>query len=276
MSNWTGFILIALILTGIIVVLARMTATKLRGSVATETPRQPPEKPQREQADPVALPDNRIHPIEEADDTATPAAESTHTANRPAMTELSTIAIVGNIVLTHGAILAVLIGAVWWTQIPLEPLGVGNLSLGRAIVGGVITGGGLYGGAEVVVRALKHAGITYDDRLEQLLVPDHWYGWGLVIGIAFPIIAVAEEMLFRAALIGGLAAGTGITEWLFIIPATVAFAVGHALQGAGGIVVTGLLGLALGILFVSTNSLLLVVVAHTVVNTLELIAAGGD
>jgi membrane protease YdiL (CAAX protease family) len=52
--------------------------------------------------------------------------------------------------------------------------------------------------------------------------------------------------------------------------AAAAFGLGHGAQGRVGIAVTGALGVALGALFVLTNSLLAVVVAHYVVNALEL------
>jgi membrane protease YdiL (CAAX protease family) len=54
------------------------------------------------------------------------------------------------------------------------------------------------------------------------------------------------------------------------IVSSVAFALGHGAQGRVGIVVTGTLGLGLAGLFVVTDSLLAVVIAHYLVNALEL------
>jgi membrane protease YdiL (CAAX protease family) len=56
---------------------------------------------------------------------------------------------------------------------------------------------------------------------------------------------------------------------------SVAFALGHGAQGRVGVVVTGALGAGLGALFVLTDSLLAVVVAHYLVNALELVVHAG-
>jgi membrane protease YdiL (CAAX protease family) len=70
-------------------------------------------------------------------------------------------------------------------------------------------------------------------------------------------------------LIGGAAAATGLAPWPFVVLSSVAFALGHGIQGKSGIAVTGLLGGVLGVGYVLTNSLLLVVIAHYVVNAVE-------
>ena len=92
----------------------------------------------------------------------------------------------------------------------------------------------------------------------------------LFIPLQFLFVAPAEELLFRAAALGVPIAGLGAPVWLMVPLAAAAFGLGHGAQGRVGIAVTGALGVALGALFVLTNSLLAVVVAHYVVNALEL------
>ena len=57
--------------------------------------------------------------------------------------------------------------------------------------------------------------------------------------------------------------------------AAAAFGLGHGAQGRVGLAVTGTLGVALGALFVLTNSLLAVVVTHYVIHALELVVHEG-
>jgi membrane protease YdiL (CAAX protease family) len=74
-------------------------------------------------------------------------------------------------------------------------------------------------------------------------------------------------------LVGGFAAGFGLSPWPLAVLSSVAFALGHGAQGPLGMVVTGLLGFALAAAFVLTGSLLAVVVAHYLVNALEFLGA---
>ena len=91
----------------------------------------------------------------------------------------------------------------------------------------------------------------------------------MLLGVTLPVVAVFEEALFRGALIGALGAGTGVNPWLLAVGSAAAFGLGHGAQGRLGIVVAGGMGLALAGLFVSTGSLLTVVVAHYAVNASE-------
>jgi membrane protease YdiL (CAAX protease family) len=84
-----------------------------------------------------------------------------------------------------------------------------------------------------------------------------------------PLIALSEELLFRAALIGVPAAGFAVSPWLLAVGSSLLFALGHGAQGRVGIVVTGVLGFALAAGYILTGSLLVVVAAHYVVNAME-------
>ena len=113
------------------------------------------------------------------------------------------------------------------------------------------------------------------ERLRELLAPETLRGWVLLLVVVLPAIAGFEELLFRAALVGGFAAGFGVSPWLLAVPSSVAFAAGHGAQGRLGVLVTGLLGFALAAAFVLTDSLLVVVVAHYAVNAVEFVAVEG-
>ncbi|APW96293.1 abortive phage infection protein [Halobiforma lacisalsi AJ5] len=184
---------------------------------------------------------------------------------------LSTGALLANVALSQGLFLFVLIGAVVYTGIPLEALGI-DLSvayLETGLVVGLLAGLPLYVGNEIAAAAATRFGFDHDERLRELLAPETLQGWFVLLVGVLPVIAVFEELLFRAALIGALSTGFGIDPWLLAVLSSIAFGVGHGMQGSVGVVVTGLLGFVLAAIFVVTGSFLVVVIAHYLINALE-------
>jgi membrane protease YdiL (CAAX protease family) len=176
--------------------------------------------------------------------------------------------LLANVLVTHGLFaLLVVGGAVFW-QVPASALGVGLPTVG-ALAWGVGAGVALYVADEVGAFGAARLGVDHDEAVRELLAPDSPGGWVLLLGGVLPVIAVSEELLFRGVLVGALAAGFGLPPWGLVLGSSVVFALGHGAQGRGGVVVTGLLGVALAAAFVVSGSLLVVVVAHYVVNALE-------
>jgi membrane protease YdiL (CAAX protease family) len=180
-----------------------------------------------------------------------------------------------NVAVSQGLFGAVLVAAAWVGSIPPAALGVRAVTL-PALAVGVAVGVALFGANELGQRAADALGIDYAEGMRELLTPDSTRGWAVLLLLVLPIIAGFEELLFRGALVGALAAGFGVSPWLLAAGSTVAFALGHGAQGPGGILVTGLLGGALAAAFVLTESLLVVVVAHYLVNALEFAVHAGD
>lgn len=177
-----------------------------------------------------------------------------------------------NVVLSQGLVLVLIVGLLWWNAIPFWAIGITE-SLWpwvRQGIVGVAFGIVLYLGNEASVMLLDRYSISYSNALRRGLAPESTGGWILLFVLVLPLIAVSEELLFRAAAIGVVSAGFAISPWILVVLSSLVFAIGHGAQGAGGIIVTGALGLLLGSAFVITNSLLLVVVAHYVVNGLEI------
>lgn len=185
---------------------------------------------------------------------------------------LSTRLLYANVVVTQGLVLLLLLGLLWWTEIPHTAIGVTieSGSWGFQVVSGVLAGLILYVANQGSVAVLDRYEIEYSHALRRGLAPDSVGGWVLLFGVVLPVIAMSEELLFRAAAIGVISAGFPISPWVLVALSAVVFAIGHGAQGTGGIIVTGALGLVLGGLFVYTGSLILVIVAHYVVNGLEI------
>ncbi|QIO22187.1 CPBP family intramembrane glutamic endopeptidase [Haloarcula sp. JP-L23] len=192
--------------------------------------------------------------------------------------EVSAGALLANVALTQGLFGALLVGGAFYFQIPPSAFGVTDaaLSTGLPALGlGVAAGVGFWVGNELAAVVADGFGIAFDESLRELLAPDSLGGWVVLLGLILPTIAVVEELLFRAAAIGVPVAGLGAPAWSMVLVSSVAFALGHGAQGRAGIVVTGALGAALAVLFVLTDSLLAVVVAHYLVNALELVVHEG-
>ncbi|WP_302080940.1 CPBP family intramembrane glutamic endopeptidase [Salinibaculum rarum] len=192
--------------------------------------------------------------------------------------EFSTGALLANVALTQGLFGVALAVGAWYYEIPLSALGLtetavgtGALAIGVGIVFGVV----LWVANETSASVADAVGATYDESLRGMLAPETIPGWVLLLGIILPTIALVEELLFRAALIGVPAAGFGISPLALAIFSSALFALGHGAQGKVGIAVTGGLGLVLAGGYILSGSLLVVVVAHYLVNALEFLVHEG-
>jgi uncharacterized protein len=96
-------------------------------------------------------------------------------------------------------------------------------------------------------------------------------GQWLLVPAALFLAVVLEEMLFRSLLLGALSQTFPVP--LLVVVFSVVFGLMHSPQGKLGIFMTGLMGLWLSLLFVWSGSLLLPLVAHYVINFLQLLTA---
>ncbi|MXV60815.1 CPBP family intramembrane metalloprotease [Natronorubrum sp. JWXQ-INN-674] len=190
---------------------------------------------------------------------------------------LSTGALLANVAFSQGLFALVLLGAVLYTGIPADALGIefSVAYLEQGLLLGAAAGIVLYVANEIGAATATRLGFDHDEELRGLLAPDSIQGWLALLLVVLPIIAVFEELLFRAALIGVISAGFGVSPWLLAVVSSVAFAVGHGVQGSVGVVVTGLLGFVLAAIFIVTGSFLVVVVAHYLINAFEFIVHEG-
>ena len=131
----------------------------------------------------------------------------------------------------------------------------------------------------------------YAPELMKSLIPSNQLEWGLILVPLLLAVAV-EEMLFRALLIGGFSTSVpaaltseiaGMTiawgqilPWCLVIASSLLFGLMHSPQGSLGIILTGLVGMVFGAVFLLTQSLFTVVVAHFTVNLLQIIRAKED
>jgi membrane protease YdiL (CAAX protease family) len=93
----------------------------------------------------------------------------------------------------------------------------------------------------------------------------------LLVPVALGLGVVLEELLFRSLLIGGLSITVPLP--ILLIGFAAIFGLMHSPQGALGVVMTGIMGLWLSLLFVWSGGLLLPLTTHYVINILQLVKA---
>ncbi|MFY9821669.1 MAG: CPBP family intramembrane glutamic endopeptidase [Thermoanaerobaculia bacterium] len=110
------------------------------------------------------------------------------------------------------------------------------------------------------------------DRMRKLMPASgpEWAAFALVCITA----GVCEELLYRGWLVSILRVGTG-SVWVAVGIASAIFGIGHAYQGAKGMLRTGLVGLQLALLFVYVDSLIPGQVLHAAVDIVAGFALAG-
>ncbi|MFC7191538.1 CPBP family intramembrane glutamic endopeptidase [Halocatena marina] len=283
MPNWTAFSG----LTGVVLVLLLSLARLSQGQDMSERPNEStPQSNSNHETEAFTTKDSDQQNEAEISTNTTENTNSNSNSNRqlsspsdeaPTQPQFSAGMLLANVALSQGLFGFILVAGAWYTAIPPAALGLDvrdPLSVGLLAVGvGVVTGLGLYAANAVGAASATALGYEYEEQLRDLLTPETPAGWVLLLCGVLPIIAGFEELLFRGVLIGVLSSGFAIS-WFLAGGSSVAFAVGHGAQGRLGILVTGILGFALAVVFIYTNSLLAVVVAHYLVNALEFIIGG--
>ncbi|WP_336361067.1 CPBP family intramembrane glutamic endopeptidase [Haladaptatus sp. ZSTT2] len=187
---------------------------------------------------------------------------------------LSTGLLLVNVAFSQGILGLFLLLAAWIAQIPWAALGV-HLPDTATVGLGLGLGAVLFGGNQLGAWTMRRLGFDHENDLRAALAPTTTRGWLLLLLGVLPIIAGFEELLFRGALVGALSAGFVVSPWALAAFSSLAFALGHGAQGVAGVVVTGLVGFVLAAAFIATGSLVVVVVAHYVVNALEFVVHEG-
>ncbi|WP_411965655.1 lysostaphin resistance A-like protein [Haloferax sp. YSMS24] len=186
-------------------------------------------------------------------------------------TDMPTYLLIANVAVSQAVLGGFLAFGAWYAGVPVSAFGLSPGDVPTKLGLGVALGVALYVVNRVGSSLSRRLGFAPDEALRETLTPETPTGWVLLLVVALPLIAGFEELLFRGALIGALSVGLDVSPWFLAAVSSVAFGVGHTAQGRLGIVVTGLLGFVLAATFVLTGSLLVVVVAHYLVNALEFV-----
>ena len=252
MPRWVAFAALTLLLLTVLLISARRSG-RLVEELASES------------ADRPELPDGADH----LEGIETPASASSPP-------RVSKAALLANVAVTHGLFAVVLLVGAVVADVPPSVFGVGGAVSGsEAIAAGIAIGLGIAVVNTLAGGVAEAFGADPSGPLRELLAPDSRRGWLALLFVVLPIIAGFEELLFRGVLIGAFAAGFDLSPWALAVGSSVAFGAGHGAQGRIGIAATSLLGFALAAAFVTTGSLLVVAIAHYVVNSVEFVLVEG-
>jgi membrane protease YdiL (CAAX protease family) len=140
----------------------------------------------------------------------------------------------------------------------------------------VLIGLGIGGVAALMVPVVTHFAVArfgkgiYSPIIVQSILPRNRREW-MLVPIALAPAVVLEELLFRSLLLGGFA--VMISPVVLAIAWSIVFGAMHFPQGALGVVVAAGLGLMLSGLFLATQNLLAPIIAHYVINLVQLVWA---
>ena len=144
---------------------------------------------------------------------------------------------------------------------PLHPLGDIVLGVGAGLLLPLL----LYFPSQWVE---KHHPEWYSDVVVRTIRPRSAREWPWVILALLPV-ALMEELIFRSLLLGAFAPYVNIIY--FVIGVSVIFGLLHLSQGEWGVVGVIIISLFFSFLFLWRKSLLVVVVAHWLMNIMQLV-----
>jgi len=272
-TRWDLFAGATVVVLLVVLGLSRATARELSGASEPPSGSSPAEAEviPEDDADPTPEDDPAVEPSR-SDDAKSPRPDP-----EPPVLRRSTRGAEPGLLLSaafsQALVGALLVGLAWYAEVPPDALGIDDPA--GAVLPGAALGIGLYAANEAGVWVAVRLGIESDEALRELLAPETRGEWALLLLVVLPVVAGVEELLFRGALVGALAAGFPVSPWVLAVFSSVAFGLGHGLQGPGGVLVTGVLGFALAAAFVLTGNLWVVVVAHYLVNALEFLVHEG-
>ena len=110
----------------------------------------------------------------------------------------------------------------------------------------------------------------YSDVVLRNIFPRSRRDW-LLVPAAMLLAVLLEEVLFRALLVGGMSAFA--PPALLVVGGGIIFGVMHSPQGSLGVIVSAVLGMGLSGLFLWSGSLLAPLLAHYLINLLQLLRA---
>ncbi|MFC7068015.1 CPBP family intramembrane glutamic endopeptidase [Halobaculum lipolyticum] len=278
MTRWTAFVGVSTVVLGLLLGLARLSAAQFTAPEPTASTAGDaeaaggPEDTGRAATAP-------YHPAADHDPALT-RPERTPVADAEAEAELTAGALLANVALSQGTFGALLVAAAVWAGVPAEPLGLVPLATVTDLAAGVGLGVALWLASEAGGRLAPRWGVEVNEELRGALAPRSAAGWAVLLLAVLPTVALFEEFLFRAVLVGAFSAaapalGVAVSPWLLAALSSVAFALGHGAQGRAGVVATGALGFVLAAAFLLAGSFAVVAVAHYLVNALTLVVHEG-
>ncbi len=164
------------------------------------------------------------------------------------------------------------IGLGFLSGLPMEQLGWTLADIGRQIVWG-IGWGIIMAGFFVLATQWVIAGTGqrfYSSTVLAHVLPTNRQE-SILVALAMISVVLAEELLFRSLLLGGLT--PLLSPPILIVLTATLFGLMHSPQGLWGMAGSTLAGIMLGVLFFQAGSILLPLIAHYIANMIQIYLA---
>lgn len=175
-------------------------------------------------------------------------------------------------VLFRLGLIVVCIALVWWSGFSAAQFGFVPFDVWRDALLGIVLGIVLVWGVNLLSMLLlsdTSAGF-YSKHALFSMRPTSATEMAMTVPASLPAAGL-EELLFRSMWIGGFS--TWVPVPALIVATAILFGVMHVAQGLWGMLVTGVIGLLFGILFVWSESFWLVLITHWVMNLNQFVIA---
>ncbi|HSE84013.1 MAG TPA: type II CAAX endopeptidase family protein [Thermodesulfobacteriota bacterium] len=144
---------------------------------------------------------------------------------------------------------------------PLSLIGWTFRDISEEIRLGIVLFIPLFFGSGLLIKVLEAAGLSVSPTPVPLFLIPSGAGEFILSFIFIVVVAFSEEIIFRGYLIHRLQSITSSLS-LAVLLSCVIFSLGHGYAGAAGAVTTGLIGLALAIIYIWRQSLVAPIVMH--------------
>ncbi len=150
-------------------------------------------------------------------------------------------------------------------------IGLTRQDIGKHIIWGILIFPLFYFSVGQVLDFFTSVGLSHIEDVPVSLMPAGI--WEIVLGgVLVLVVAFAEEIIFRGYLLARFQEVTDST-WISVFLSTILFALGHAYEGAAGIMAVSYIGLVFSVLFLWKRSLAMVIVLHFLTDFIPIVIA---
>jgi membrane protease YdiL (CAAX protease family) len=171
-----------------------------------------------------------------------------------------------------GALVSLILFFLWRNGEPVARIGWASTRRETEVVLGVGVFILLFPGMALLERAFRAGGLSAPSTPLPRFLEARGTVELLLAVVLVVVVAVAEETIFRGYLMLRFASVTG-SPWMAVALSAAVFALGHGYEGAAAVATIGVMGVALGLLYLWRGSLVAPIVAHFLQDIVSIVIA---